>query len=192
MNSRWLLLFSGLCLFLTAPAFAQDQHPALDGPKHPVSDELLDKLAGSWKAEGTIVGQPASQAVDAQWALHHQFLRIHMLASTARPPSDTPYEAMVYVGYNNMSEHYVCHWLDIYGGRSSETLGFGQRNGQAIEFVFEYPTGPFHTTFRWIPETSAWQWTMRTKTSSGQWIEFASLTLTRPAAQPSSPPAVKQ
>ena len=68
---------------------------------------------------------------------------------------------------------------DIYGGRFSETLGYGVRSGDQIEFLFEYPDGPFRTTFRWLPEKTQWQWRMRTKNSRGQWVEFANLTLTR-------------
>jgi hypothetical protein len=59
------------------------------------------------------------------------------------------------VGYDNTSERYVAHWLDVYGGRFSETLGYGRRSSDSIEFVFEYPAGPFHTTFSWKPETKA-------------------------------------
>jgi hypothetical protein len=33
------------------------------------------------------------------------------------------------------------------GGRFSETLGYGTRDGNAIRFVFEYPDGPFRTTY---------------------------------------------
>ena len=59
------------------------------------------------------------------------------------------------IGYDHTSERYVAHWMDIYGGRFSETLGYGVRSGDQIEFVFEYPDGPFHTTFRWLPEKNA-------------------------------------
>ena len=85
------------------------------------------------------------------------------------------------VGYDNASERYVAHWNDVYGGRFSETLGYGTRNGNDICFVFEYPDGPFHTTFRWLPESQQWAWLMETKNKSGQWTEFATLNLARPS-----------
>jgi hypothetical protein len=189
MKVRWLLLLLALCSVFPVGASAQDQPPALDGPKHPVADDLLDKLAGSWKVVGAVVGQSASYTAEADWVLHHQFLQFHMLGLHPIPPNDVPYEAMVFISYDHMSERYVCHWMDIYGGRSSESLGFGQRNGQSIEFVFEYPTGPFHTSFRWIPESGTWQATMRTKVGTGDWIDFASLVLSHPSVQPANPGA---
>ena len=33
--------------------------PPLDGRGHPVHDDLLDQLAGSWKLTGTAAGRPA-------------------------------------------------------------------------------------------------------------------------------------
>jgi hypothetical protein len=44
--------------------------------------------------------------------------------------------------------------------RFSETLGYGVRDGNAIRFVFEYPDGPFRTTYQWSPEKDTWQWLM--------------------------------
>jgi hypothetical protein len=192
MKVKWLLLLVALCSIFPVAASAQDQPPAMDGPKHPVADELLDNLAGSWKAEGTVVGQPASYTIDADWVLHHQFLRIHLLAPRPIPPSGISYEDMVFISYDHTSERYVCHWMDIYGGRSSESLGFGLRNGQSIEFAFEYPTGPFRTSFRWIPEAGTWQLTMRTKVATGDWVDFLSAILSHPAAQPANPDAKGQ
>jgi hypothetical protein len=81
------------------------------------------------------------------------------------------------IGYDSVSERYVAHWIDVFGGRISETLGYGTRSGDQIEFVFEYPEGPFHTVFRWLPNKKQWQWQMRTKNDSGKWVEFANLTL---------------
>jgi len=37
----------------------------------------------------------------------------------------------------------VLHHLAIFGGRYSETLGYGARNGNEVRFVFEYPDAPF-------------------------------------------------
>ena len=83
------------------------------------------------------------------------------------------YEAMVFIGYDNASERYVAHWIDIFGGRFSETLGFGRRQGDSIGFVFEYPDGPFHNTFTWDPTTKKWTFLMEQKNSSGKWVQFA-------------------
>ena len=154
------------------------QAAAPDGPQHLFQDELLTNMAGTWKASGTIRGQSADQTVEAQWVLNHQFLQIHETGAVASGKSSPSYEAIVMVGYDNASERYVAHWMDIYGGRFSETLGFGARSGEQIEFVFEYPDGPFRTTFHWLRDKKQWQWSMRTKDNAGRWTEFAKLTLT--------------
>ncbi len=73
----------------------------------------------------------------------------------------------------------MLHLLDGFGARYSETLGYGTRDGKAILFVFEYPEGPFHTTFRWSPEKDTWQWEMEQKDKDGNWTNFADLKLTR-------------
>ena len=158
------------------PAQAQEPPPPLDGPHRPVQDSLLDKLTGSWIMAGTVRGQPATSDFRAEWVLNHQFLKIDM-----RDVNDPPaYQATVYIGYDNASERYVAHWLDVFGGRFSETLGFGQRNGSVIRFVFEYPDGPFHTTFSLDPPTGRWGVLMQDRGADGSWRVFAEYALHRP------------
>jgi hypothetical protein len=170
-----LLPFLFLCLALSA-AIAQDQAD-LDGPKHIFHDSLLDNMEGRWTLTGTIAGHPAQHTVDAEWVLNHQFLRIHEKDNNSAKDGTTPYEAIVMVGYDNTSERYVAHWTDIYGGRFSETLGYGTRTGNDLRFVFEYPDGPFHTTFRWKPDAGKWEWLMESRNNAGQWRQFADVTL---------------
>jgi len=151
----------------------------LDGPKAIFQDPLLNKMVGKWKVGGTIRSRPIEQSVEARWVLNHQFLQVHEMGAPS-PKTDGPaYEATVMIGYDHTSERYVAHWMDIYGGRFSETLGYGVQSEDQIEFVFEYGDGPFRTTFRWLSDKNQWQWLMRTKDNRGQWVEFASLTLTR-------------
>ena len=52
---------------------AQDQVPSLDGPKQMFHDELLDKMVGSWNLTGKVMGQAASDSVEAGWVLNHHF-----------------------------------------------------------------------------------------------------------------------
>jgi hypothetical protein len=166
-----LHLASILCCCLALQA--QD----LDGPRHMFNDPLLDNMVGSWTLSGTILGRPAKHSLDAEWVLNHQFLRIHE-KDLAGPADISPaYEAIVMVGYDNTSERYVVHWMDIYGGRYSETLGYGSRAGSEMALNFEYPDGPFHTTFRWKPESKQWEWTMQQKNKAGSWTQFADLIL---------------
>jgi hypothetical protein len=156
-----------------ATAYAQD----LDGPQHTFNDALLDNMVGSWALSGTIAHRPAHHIINAEWVLNHQFLRIYEKDDSPSGAPASSYEAMVMVGYDNTSDRYVVHWTDIYGGRFSETLGYGTRNGNEIALTFEYPEGPFHTTFRWKPESKSWQWLMEQKNKEGKWTQFADVTL---------------
>jgi hypothetical protein len=141
--------------------------------------DLVDHMTGDWKLEGPVMGSTGHHDVQAEWVLNHQFLRIHEKTSASAPAGEHPYEATWFLGYDPVSERYVLHLLDVFGARFSETLGYGTRDGSVIRFVFEYPDGPFHTTFRWIPESGAWEWLMEQKNKEGKWSHFADLKLTR-------------
>lgn len=159
-------------------SFATDhlvaQEP-LDGRNVMFRDQLLDNLVGDWKLTRKIREQSVENSVRVEWVLNHRFLRIHM-KDAANPPV---YEAMVFVGYDNTSERYVAHWLDNFGGRFSETLGYGTRSGDSIKFVFEYPDGPFHNTFTWSPATKRWTFLGEQKNRAGKWTVFAEDLLSR-------------
>jgi hypothetical protein len=148
----------------------------LDGRNRIFRDELLDNLVGDWKLTRKMRGQSVENSVKAEWTLNHQFLLVHM--KDLSTPSN--YEAMVFIGYDNSSERYVAHWIDVFGGRFSETLGYGARTGNAIKFVFEYPDGPFHNTFTWHPESKSWIFLMEQKDQTGNWKVFAEDSLRRP------------
>jgi hypothetical protein len=175
LRAATVLLILLMVLFAAVVGFSQD----LDGPKHVFNDALLDHMVGNWKLTGNVMGHTAEHTVSVEWVLNHQFLRIHEKDNASASNDRVPYEAMIMVGYDNTSERYVAHWNDVFGGRFSETLGYGTRAGDEIRFIFEYPDGPFHNTFRWNPETHQWKWFMQQKNKSGQWTEFADFTLTR-------------
>ena len=163
----FVILISALitCAKITS---TQGQEPP-DGYSKIFHDEFLNNLAGDWKLTRKIHGQTSQSEVHAEWVLNHQFLLIHM-KETSEP---SQYEAMVYIGYDNTSERYVAHWIDVGGGRFSETLGYGTRDGNSIKFNFEYPDGPFHNTFIWHPETKSWVSLMEHKDQRGKWVNFA-------------------
>lgn len=161
------------CFSITPHLPAQEP---LDGRNRIFRDDLLDNLAGDWKLTRKIRGQSVENSVKVEWVLNHQFLRLHMKDASS-PPN---YEAMIFIGYDNTSERYVVHWIDVFGGRFSETLGYGKRSGQSIKFIFEYPDGPFHNTFTWQPETKTWIFLMEHKDRTGKWGVFAEDMLRRP------------
>jgi len=142
-------------------------------------DELAEHLTGSWNMGGQVMGRDAHHDVQAEWVLNHQFLRIHEKTAVDAPAAEHKYEAIWFLGYDSISDRYVLHLFDVFGTRFSETLGYGTRDGNAIRFVFEYPDGPFHTTFRWSPEKDSWEWLMEQKDKDARWTNFADLKLTR-------------
>jgi hypothetical protein len=143
------------------------------------TDALVDHMVGNWKMEGPIKGGRAHHEIQAEWVLNHQFLRIYEKTTANAPGDESRYEATWFLGYDPISERYVMHLLDMYGGRFSETLGYGVRDGNAIRFVYEYPDGPFHTTCRWFPDKGEWQWLMERKDKEGKWVNFGDLKLTQ-------------
>jgi hypothetical protein len=165
-----------IALFLAlAPVGAGAQSPVL------WPDELVNHMTGTWKLEGKVMGHDAHHEVRAQWVLNHQFLNIQERTAAGAPASEHRYEANWFLGYDPTSERYVVHLLDVFGGRFSETLGYGTREGDSIRVVFEYPDGPFHTAYRWSPQNDTWQWVMEQKDKAGKWTKFADLKLTRSA-----------
>ncbi|HEY7784785.1 MAG TPA: DUF1579 family protein [Pyrinomonadaceae bacterium] len=164
INAAWLSVVLGV-----------GQEP-LDGRNRIFRDELLDNLVGDWKITRKIRGRIVNNTAKVDWVLNHQFLRIHM-KDVNNPPE---YEAMVFIGYDNTSERYVVHWIDVFGGRFSETLGYGTRSGNTIKFVFEYPSGPFHNTFTWKPNERSWNFLLQQKDATGKWVVFGEDDLRRP------------
>jgi hypothetical protein len=165
-----------LACFCAAPVTHLQAQAPLDGRNRIFQDDFLDNLAGDWKLTRKMRTQSVENSVKAEWVLNHQFLRVQM-KDTSNPPN---YEALVFIGYDNASERYVAHWMDVFGGRFSETLGYGKRSGNSIKFVFEYPDGPFNNTFTWNPETKGWVFLMEQKDQTGKWSVFAEDTLRRP------------
>jgi hypothetical protein len=161
-----------LLLLLASVMLAQTKPEPLDGPNRPFQDNVLDNLQGKWALKGAIAGHPGDAELEATWVLNHQFLKLHEKGTTPIPGRPL-YEAEVYVGYDNASERYVAHWIDIYGGRFSETIGYGVRTGNSIKFTFEYPDGPFRNTFTWIPESKSWRFLLEQKNDAGKWGVFS-------------------
>jgi hypothetical protein len=142
--------------------------PPLDGYNVVMRDTLLDHLAGSWRATRRMGTKSTASQLDVAWILNHQFLQLHY-----RDTSASGYEAMVFIGYDHTSERYVAHWFDIGGARWSETLGYGKPVPHGVEFLFEYPDGPFTNRFTFDAATGEWSALLRQKNAQGVWTTFA-------------------
>jgi hypothetical protein len=161
----------GIALLMSA-GFASAQRPA------PLQDELADKLVGAWNLDGSVMGRQAHHRLRAQWVLGHEFLRLEEETSADAPASESRYEAIWFLGYDDVDRHYVLHLMDLFGGRFSETLGNGVRDGNVLRFNLEYPDGPFRTTWAWDDASKSWKWHMEQKNKAGEWTTFADFWMT--------------
>jgi len=143
--------------------------------KEGLRDPFLENLSGKWDLTRRIRGREERNAVDAEWVLDHQFLRLHMI-DAARPPA---YEALVMIGYDDGSQRYVAQWCDTWGGKFS-AIGYGKRSGNSIELRFEFSDGPFYNTFTWHPETRGWICRLENVDKDGKRVLFAEDSLRRP------------
>jgi hypothetical protein len=123
---------------------------------------------GNWDLKGIIGNRPVANNFSAQWVLNHQFIELNLI-DTVKIPT---YTAKVFIGYDCVSERYIVHWIDNFGGRFSEILGYGQQKGNSIEFRFEYADGPFINKFIYNNKKDTWQLNMTTKNERGKWVLF--------------------
>jgi hypothetical protein len=141
-------------------------------------DALLDKLAGTWLLQGTIAGKPTTHDVTAEWVVRHQYLRIHEVSHEKNAEGQPEYEAMVFVGWDQNAAHYVCIWLDTYGGMNETSLGRAKRDGDVIPFLFKDKDSTFHTQFIYHRDADNWEWRMDSE-EKGAMKPFARVTLKR-------------
>jgi len=138
-------------------------------------DGFIEHLAGRWRLTRRMRDREVESTVGAEWVLNRPSLQVHM-TDTADPPD---YEALVMIGRNDADGRYVAYWCDTFGGRFS-AVGAGVRSGDAVEFVFQYPEGPFFNTFTRDPATGTWTFRMETPGEGGGRELFAEDTLRRP------------
>lgn len=172
-NQRFamILLIAGLFLPVsTRQAFGETP----DEPKAFLQDDLLDRLTGKWNVTRKIHGKIVRQKAEARWVLNHRFLQLHLYGG----PKADPYEALVMIGYDDGTKHYVAHWCDTFGGGFS-IMGTGKRSGDAIAFTFPYPAGNFYNTFTWDPATKGWTCLGESTGKDGKRVFFAEDILTR-------------
>lgn len=134
------------------------------------TDERLHSLAGEWEMAGFVMDSPVEYRAKGKWVLNHQFLQFTM-RDVNNPPQ---YEANVYIGYDSSKTHYIVHWLDIFGGEYSKTLGFGEVHSDTIQFVLNYPDKPFRDIIIIDEQQNIGQFLIEYEVSDGKWKKFAS------------------
>jgi hypothetical protein len=154
-----LLLFFFLVLVV-----AQAQPPPA------LQDRFLDRFVGDWQVERKMGnGRTVQTSVRGEWVLKHQFIQLHYGSVDA----GSDYEALVFIGFDDAAKNYVCHWIDIFGGKYSE-LGRGKIDALmlSIEFRFVPKDGELTNKFTFDPQTKAWTSLIR-QTEKGDWKTFA-------------------
>ena len=168
MTVRSASFFTAVML---AIALAQAQ-----GPPPELKDPFLDNFVGEWRVERKMGnGRSAETSVRAEWTLKHQFIELHYGYADAAPE----YEAIVFIGFDDADKAYVCHWLDVFGGRHSE-YGRGKMDDDltAIEFSFNPKKGGLTNKFTFDWEKKAWTSLIRQQ-EKGEWKTFAEEKWTR-------------
>ncbi len=168
-NRLTIRVFCSVVFLILAFVSSAQAEESQDGRDHPLQDAFLDGLAGDWQVVRLMKNRTTENTVRAEWVLNHQFLRLHY-RDMATP---SKYEAMVFIGYDNAGKHYVVHWIDVFGGHFSQTLGSGKRDGNALAITFNYPDGEFQNTFTFAPKERTWSSLMRQKDKNGEWSTFA-------------------
>jgi hypothetical protein len=141
-------------------------------------DAVLDHLVGTWVLQGTIAGKQTTHDVTAEWVLAHQYLRLHEVSREEKGNGEPQYQAMVFIGWDQTLNQYVCFWLDDFGGAFDSTIGHAKRSRNEIALRFNYPEGPFHTTFAYDSRSDSWQMRMDSE-EKGKLKPFARTKLTR-------------
>lgn len=165
-----------LCAALLLPLCACAAPAPSRAEKESAPEEvLLGNLVGRWTMTGTVQGRPVTYALAADRVLDGRFVRLHM-KDVKRPPG---YEAMVFIGYDGKSGRCVAHWMDGFGAKPSETLGYGHAAGLTLVFDFDYPDGAFRDTFSWDGFKKSWRLLAESRAASGEWSTFADYRITR-------------
>jgi len=152
-----------LLVLLAAVPLAAATPPSLKDP-------FLDNFVGEWSVARKMgSGRMIESTMRGEWVLKHQFIQLHYNAGE----KTEEYEAFVFIGFDDTSKSYVCHWVDIFGGRYSG-VGRGKLdpNLLGIEFRFNFQDGALTNKFRFDPETKSWTSLIRQE-ENGQWKTFA-------------------
>ncbi|MFM2286325.1 MAG: hypothetical protein RLZZ543_1822 [Bacteroidota bacterium] len=138
------------------------------------NDTFLDKLEGDWIGKGHVAREEVSYAIHAKWELNHQFFHIS-LSDMAKNPQ---YAAEIYIGYECITARYIVHWIDPFGGLSSETLGNGKASATGIDFEFNYPSGVLVNHFI-MNSDSTWEMKTDSQNANGEWSNFGDVFMKR-------------
>jgi len=152
-----------LLLFGTIARLAAGAPAALKNP-------FLDTFVGDWSVARKMGnGRTIESTVRDDWVLKHQFIQLHYGAGEQAPE----YEALVFIGFDDAAKSYVCHWVDVFGGRYSG-VGRGKLDPSllGIEFHFDSKERALTNKFLFDREMKSWTSLVRQE-QNGEWKTFA-------------------
>ena len=150
--------------------------PLFSAPPPALKDPFLDNFVGDWiVARKMGSGRATETTVRGEWVLKHQFIQLHYGVAEKEPE----YEALVFIGFDDVAKTYVCHWVDVFGSHFSG-VGHGKLdpNLLGIEFRFDFKDGPLTNKFVFDADAKSWTSLIRQE-ENGQWKTFAEEKWTR-------------
>jgi hypothetical protein len=130
-------------------------------------DPFLDNFVGDWHVERKVRGgHTEGSAIHGDWVLKHNFIELRYGGPGA------PYEANVFIGFDDSDKSYVCHWIDGSGARYS-AVGRGKldKNKTTIVFRFHSKEGGLTNKFTFDPQTKTRTSLIR-QVEKGEWKTF--------------------
>jgi hypothetical protein len=132
-----------------------------------LEDPFLDNFVGDWKVERKMgFGATSHSSVYCEWVLAHKFIEFHYGAGDTQPE----YEAFVFIGFDDATNNYVCHWVDVSGAKDSE-LGLGKLDNNLLSIEFKFGK-ELTNKFTFDPQTKTWTSLIR-QIENGKWVTFA-------------------
>jgi hypothetical protein len=144
-------------------------------------DSLLEHFTGKWVLQGIIDSKTTIHDVTVEWVLNHQYIQIKEVSREKKVDGEAEYEAIVFIGWDQLLKEYTCLWLDVTGsgGLTAQAIGHSKQNGNEIAFLFKLSESSiFHTKFVYNADNDTWQWLMDDE-ENGQLQPFARVTLKR-------------
>lgn len=171
------LMAGALAAALVAPTARAQQPGAATAP-----EGLLDRMTGHWVLTGTIGRKPTTHAVDVEWILKREYVRVHEISHEKDPSGEPEYEAWIYIVWDAKKNEYAVLWLDntapfMFG---VDGIGHAKPDGDRIPILFKDPDGGgIRTTFSYDRTNDTWSWTIDNADKSGKLSSFANVILTR-------------
>jgi hypothetical protein len=150
MKSIYFLLIT---MLISITSFTQISE---DTTHHQFDDDLLDHLVGKWNVTGFVYGAPAKLTFQGEWVLNHQFIRVYEKSDGNIPGANFPFEAYLFIGYDNYTKSYIPHIMSMYGGTCGQNSVKAYETGNEFKLVIIEPCVIGVERFIWEPATRSW------------------------------------